>query len=147
MNAFADPRRAFGSDSLATLSGPKVVVMCFDRLDRDLAAAVDAITSRDVFKANTALQHAEDLVTELLAMLDVGAWEHAPTLASVYDYLVRLLGTANATKRMSKVEEAQRLVSELGDAFRQAAMPAVVPSSAAYDADASPYAGGFSARA
>jgi flagellar protein FliS len=146
MNAFADPHRAFGSDSLATLSGPRVVVMCFDRLDRDLAAAAEAIGSRDLFKANTALQHAQDLVTELLVMLDVEAWEHAPTLASVYDYLVRLLAAANTTKRMSKVEEAQRLVAELGDAFREAAAPKTAPATTSASTTTG-YAGGFSARA
>lgn len=150
MNAFSDPRRAYGSDSLSTLSGPKVIVLCFDRLDRDLAAAVDAIAGHDAYAANAALGHAQDLLHELLAMLDPAAWEHGPTLASVYDYLIRLLTAANVTKSISKVTEAQSLVAELGSAFRQAAQPQPqqpgLPGPAAVDPETA-YAGGFSAKA
>lgn len=146
---FADPRLRYSSDSLATVSGPRVVVMCFDRLDRDLAAAVEAISAGDHYQANATLTHAQELLHALAAMLDVDAWEHASTLADVYDYLVRLLTVANMTKRISKVEEAQRLVSELGSAFREAAQTVGGPAPAAASGFASEGAvsGGFSAQA
>lgn len=142
VSTYADPRQRFSADSLGTVSGPRVVVMCFDRLDRDLAAAADALGTRDLYRVNMALTHAQDLVTELTGMIDLDAWEHASTLAGVYDYLSRLLTAANVGKQISKVEDAQRIVRELGGAFREAARTAV----AAPTVEPS-VAGGFSAQA
>lgn len=120
-------RHRFATDDLATASGPRIVTMCFDRLDRDLAAARSAIERTDHYETNAALAHAQDLLAELVGMLDVTAWEHATALASVYDYLLRLLAAANVAKSAALVAEAQRLVAELGGAFREAS--AAVPSS------------------
>lgn len=148
---FADPRLRFSSDSLATASGPRVVVMCYDRLDRDLATAVDALGTGDLYQVNAALTHAQDLLHELAAMLDVDAWEHASTLADVYAYLIRLLTLANTSKKISKVEEAQRLVTSLGAAFREAAQvvaqAAAVPAAAGAFVGEGAVPGGFSAQA
>jgi flagellar protein FliS len=113
-------RDRFATGSVETVSGPRIVVMCFDRLDRDLAAAQAAIERGDHFETNAALGHAQDLLGEMAAMLDVDAWEHAPALLSVYDYLLRLLAVANVTKHGGRVAEAQRIVAEIGEAFRAA---------------------------
>ncbi|HWL44708.1 MAG TPA: flagellar export chaperone FliS [Ilumatobacter sp.] len=154
MSTFADPRLRFSSDSLATLSGPRVVVMCFDRLDRDLVTAVDALATGDLYHVNAALTHAQDLLHELAGMLSLDAWEHAPTLAGVYDYVIRLLTAANVTKKISKVEEAQRLLGNLGDAFREAARVGATVNAAGAAGVSGPPAeaaaglpGGFSAQA
>lgn len=116
-----DLRHRFASDTLATLPGPRVVVMAFDRVDRDLAIAQRALDAADYFTVNSNLTHAQALLQELLVMLDQDAWEHAPALAAIYDYVIRLLARANVTKQPAHVIEAQRLVTELGDAFRSAA--------------------------
>lgn len=119
----------FNSDGAHTASGPRIVVMCFDRLDRDLAQAIAAIEQGDHFEANETLGHAQDLLGEVAAMLDLESWEHAGSLVSVYDYVLRRLATANIIKDVTLVAEAQRLVTEIGDAFRVAAEP--VPVAAA----------------
>lgn len=149
MSSFADPRARFATDSVATMSGPRVVVMCFDRLDRDLAAAIEALTTGDLYVVNTALGHAQALVHELAGMLDLEAWTHAGTLASIYDYVIRVLVSANTTKKISKVEEARRILAEIGDAFRRAAQDSTGHAAVAgrpASAEADP-AGGFSAQA
>ncbi len=114
-------RSRYSIDNLETASGPRIVVLCFDRLDRDLAHALAAIDRQDHFETNSTLGHAQDLLSEMATMLDVGAWEHAGALLSVYDYLLRLLACANATKNGPMVRESARLVAELGAAFRAGA--------------------------
>lgn len=124
-------RDRFAAGSLQTASGPKVVTMCFDRLDRELEAARTAIEESDHFETNRALGHAQDLIAEMAAMLDLQAWEHAGALVALYDYLLRLLAAANATKHAAGVGEAQAIVRELGAAFRAAAdAPPPAPSAA-----------------
>jgi flagellar biosynthetic protein FliS len=108
--------------------------MCFDRLERDLTSAMGAIESHDHYEANSALGHAQDLLSELATMLDTGAWEHAGSLLAIYDYLLRLLAVANAKKDVAMVHEAMRHVATLGAGFREAERtatqaPAIVPPS------------------
>lgn len=124
-------RHQFQEDRLSTASNGTILTLCFDRLDRDLSVAREAISNADHFTTNDALGHAQDLLSELAGMLDTGAWEHANSLLTVYDYLLRLLAKANILKDDALVAEAQRLVAEIGDAFRQAAGTATPAAPAA----------------
>ena len=133
----ADNLRDRFSSGLDTASGPTVVTMCFDRIDRDLSDALEALTPVgdaaliDHDRVNRALGHAQDLVSELATMLDTGRWEHAGSLLSVYDYLLRRMTLANATKSAATVREVQGIVAELGSAFRAAAQTALSETGAA----------------
>jgi flagellar protein FliS len=116
----AHARQHFSAGNLEGVSGARIVVMCFDRLERDLTIAVAAIERGDHFTANDALGHAQDLLGELATMLDPAAWEHAGSLLSIYDYLLRLLAVANMKKDVGKVNEAMRHIGQLAEAFRAA---------------------------
>lgn len=113
-------RNQFTAGNLDGVSGPRIVVMCFDRLERDLSTAVAAIERSDHYEANNALGHAQDLLGELAQMLDTEAWEHASSLLSIYDYLLRLLAVANMKKDAVRVHEALRHIAQLAEAFRAA---------------------------
>ena len=116
-----DLRSRFTDGSIETASSERVIVMCFDRLDRDLDNALTSIAAEDHDTTNSKLCHAQDLIAELVAMLDVDVWEHATALLSVYDYLLRRLAQANVLKDAAAVREARHLISEIGSAFRAAA--------------------------
>ena len=113
-------RERFTSGTLDTASGPRVVVMAYERLDRDIAGALSALADGDLAKAHELLCHAQDLVHELNGMLDVDAWEHGPSLAAIYRYVIVRLTEANMTKLAAPATEARNLLAELGDAFRTA---------------------------
>ena len=126
-------RARFASDGLETASNARILTLCFDRLDRDLLHARAGLDRGDHFATNEALGHAQDLLGELAGMLDLEAWQHAGSLLALYDYLLRLLQTANVHKAVGLVAEAQRLITEIGDAFREAATaatPTVLPQAA-----------------
>lgn len=113
-------RARYNGEQLETASNAKILTMCFDRLDKDLATARAAMDEGDLFTTNEELGHAQDLLGELATMLDPEAWEHAGSLLAVYDYLLRILAVANLQKDVSKVVEAQGIVGEIGNAFRAA---------------------------
>lgn len=119
---FSSPnaRQRFTDGTLLTASPPKIVVLAYERLDRDLGGAIDAIQQRQIERAHHLLCHAQDLVFELRCMLDLEAWEHARSLSSIYGYVTDLLLQANMKKNVEAVTEARRLLAELGDAFRSA---------------------------
>ena len=81
-----------------TASGPKIIQLCYERLDRDLDGALLAIDRRDITVAHELLCHAQDIVHELLCMLDLDRWEHAGSLAAIYRYVLELLTEANVKK-------------------------------------------------
>jgi len=123
-------RERFTDGALSTASGPKVIGMAYDRMDRDIAGALEALALKDVAKSHELLVHAQDIVHELLCMLDFEAWEHAGALASIYRYVMELLTKANITKSAAPAVEARRHLAELGDAFRQAAVQSPAPAAA-----------------
>lgn len=135
-------RNRFSAGNLEGVPGPRIVVMCFERLERDLSEAITAIEALDHFQANAALCHAQDLIAELALMVDADAWEHAGSLLALYDYLLRLLPVANMKKDPRRVNEALRHVVELGSAFRDAerslATRPAAPEPAGVDADRVP---------
>ncbi len=124
-------RARFTDGGLETASPARVVVMAYDRLDRDLAGALVAVEARQIERSHELLVHAQDLTNELLCMLDLDAWEHAAQLASIYRYVIDLLTTANVHKSAKEINEARTLLAGLGDAFRQAAVSAAAPAVAA----------------
>lgn len=114
-------RDRFISGGLLTTSGPKVLVMAFERLDRDLLEAIAAIEQRNIEAAHLAFVHAQDIVTELRLMLDLNAWEHAGSIDAIYRFVWDRLVQANTRKSIAQAQQARRLLSELGAAFAQAA--------------------------
>lgn len=131
-------RSAFADGDLATASPAVVLVRCFDRLDADFDTAIDAIELGHIEIANRSLGHAQDLVGELATMLDLDAWEHAASLLSIYDYVLRLLAAANMKKDAGPVVECKRLLSEIGTAFRTAAATPTAGAPAPADAPVAP---------
>lgn len=113
-------RGRFTQEGLTTASGPRIVVMCFDRLDRDLGEAIAALAANDHARAHDRLCHAQEIVHELLCMLDLDAWEHAPRLAAIYRYVMELLTRSNVKKSAGEAIEARGFLAELAEAFREA---------------------------
>jgi flagellar secretion chaperone FliS len=122
-------RARFTDGALATTSAPKVVNLAYERLARDLTGAIEAIEVSDTPRAHELLVHAQDLVHELCCMLDLDVWEHAASLAAIYQYIIRILTVANTHKRVAEVREAKLLLAELGDAFRQASVEVAASAS------------------
>lgn len=118
--AFASARNRFVSGGLATASPARILEMAFDRLDRDLATALEAIARNEIERCHAALCHAQDLVIELNLMLDQDAWEHADALSSIYLYVLDVLTRANVKKSAGDVQHARTILTEIGGAFSAA---------------------------
>ena len=114
-------RDRYVTGTLETASAMQIVCMAYDRLDRDLAQAIEAIETRDIERSHTTLIHAQELVEQLNIMLDLNAWDQSQSLAAIYTYVGELLAKANMKKSVPPVREARHLLSELGAAFAGAA--------------------------
>lgn len=120
MRPASSARHQFVNGGLVTASPQRVVEMAFERLDRDLTAALEALARRDIERCHGALCHAQELVVELNLMLDHDAWEHTTALSSIYLYVVDVLTRANVRKSAADVEHARSILAEIGGAFSAA---------------------------
>ena len=104
-------------------SAPKTQILerLFDRCLADIAVAREAIEARDVKKKAQALDHALQIVVELKASLDpTAAPALCENLAALYDFVTERLVSASLTLTLPPLDQATRVMRELGEAFRAA---------------------------
>lgn len=121
MTTTAMMRRRYGSDTVATASPSRLVVMLYDRLVRDLGGAVAALEGRDLETAHRNLLHAQDIVTELSLSLDTERWPEGESLAAIYRFVLDELVQANVHKDARRAASCLEIVEPLRDAWTQAA--------------------------
>jgi len=120
MSAAALRARYLG-DAVTTASPQQLLVMLYDRLALDLERAQQAVTAGDREESNRQLQHAQEIVIELRASLDISAWDGGPRLAALYSWLLSELIAANVKGDVRRITDCRRIVEPLRDAWREAA--------------------------
>ena len=119
--AVNDPRARYVADAVTTASPARLLVMLYDRLVLDCEQGEQAMRAGNRHEANQRLQHAQDIVIELLSSLDTEAWSGGPALASLYNFVSTELVQANIAADPGKVAACRALIEPLRDAWRQAA--------------------------
>lgn len=117
-------RARYAADAVGTASPARLLTMLYDRLVRDLNLAEAAIAAGDLQATHNELVHAQTIILELHASLDVDAWEGGPGLARLYTFLHAELVAANVAKDADRVAACRELVEPLRDAWHQAAAEA-----------------------
>lgn len=103
-----------------TLSPARTLVLLYERLQRDLVDAEDAITSGDRYRAHQALLHAQEIVAELDVALDASQWSDAARLSSIYRFITSRLIAANVGQDAAAVRDCRAVVDPLVDTWREA---------------------------
>ncbi len=104
-------------------SAPKtqIVERLFDRFLVNLTTARAAIAAKDIKAKAKALDHALQIVAELKAALNLAAApELCANLSALYDFVIDQLINANATLALPPLDQATRVMTEIGEAFRRA---------------------------
>lgn len=119
-------RSRYLDDTVATASPGKLLCMLYDRLVLDLERAEAEQRAGDRAAAGPHLIHAQDIVHELMASLDVAAWDGAPQLMSVYAFLLTEMVGANVAGDAERTAACRELVEPLRDSWHQAAQEVAV---------------------
>lgn len=99
-----------------------LVVMLYERLLADLKGAAMAIRSNDIETKSRKVQHATDIIIELLASLDREAGgEVSHRLAALYSYMISRVGEASRKLDASGMDEVAGHVESLLSAWRSVA--------------------------
>jgi flagellar protein FliS len=117
----ASLRARYLGDTVTTASPQRLLVMLYDRLALDLERGEAALLRSDRDAATEQLQHAQDVVFGLLESLQVDAWEGAPRLAALYNWLISELGRAVLKGDVRRVADCRKIVEPLRDAWTEAA--------------------------
>lgn len=118
----ADARARYLADAVATATPAKRIVLLYDRLWLDIQraqAALDSTASADP-TGRDHLQHAQQIVAELLGSLDTAAWSGAADLASLYGFLLSELIGEGLESRPGRLATASRIVADLRASWQQA---------------------------
>jgi flagellar protein FliS len=127
MSTAALARSRYARDSVSTASPARPVTMLYDRLVRDLMTAEAALAKPDFEAAHHQLVHAQQIVQELAAGLDLSIWPEGEGLARLYAYLVEQLVAANVSKGVQIVTDCREIVEPLREAWHEAANQAPLP--------------------
>ncbi|SHN42001.1 flagellar export chaperone FliS [Cryptosporangium aurantiacum] len=121
-NPAAAMRARYLAESITTASPARLLVMLYDRLVLDITQGEEAIRDGNRAVAAERLMHAQEIVSELLATLDLTAWDGAENVAALYRWMLQELVQANIKQDAGKAASTKELASELRDAWREAAM-------------------------
>lgn len=113
-------RLRYVTDSVETASPARLLVQLYDRLVLDLNRGEQALIRGDVAEAGSQILHAQDIITELHATLDVSAWSGAPALSQIYTFCLGELIRANIGCDAERVAGVRRLLEPLRDSWRVA---------------------------
>lgn len=113
-------RARYLADAVATATPARRIVLLYDRLWLDIQRAQAAQDAGEP-SARDHLQHAQQIVAELLGSLDQTAWAGGADLASLYGYLLRELMAENGEPRPGRLALVSKIVSDLRATWQQAA--------------------------
>jgi flagellar protein FliS len=104
-------------------SAPKTIIVerLFDRFAADVAAAKTALAAKDIHGKAAAIDHALRIVVQLKAALDhTAAPELCANLDALYNFVSARLTEANAKLATGPLDQAARVMADLGQTFREA---------------------------
>ncbi len=111
-----------------TASPAELVLRLYEALTRDLERAEVALQEdADIETAHGRIVHAQEIVMELLACVDLSSGELAQGLADIYQYMYQRLVHANVNKDSDAVSEVLRLLRPIHEAWRGAASASMMP--------------------
>lgn len=110
----------FNTDGAGSLTQERLLVMLYERLERDLHSGADAIRAGDREASHQALLHAQEIIGELDAALDRDVWGGAGALSDVYRFLMDRLVVANVRQDAAAVDDCARVVRPLAETWNEA---------------------------
>jgi len=122
-----DARSRYVTDTVATVGPARLLTMLYDRLLLDVDRAAEALAAGDRAAGTSQLQHAQDIVAELMSSLDERVWDGGAQLMEIYRYLFTALVDAAVRADPERVAECREVVEPLRAAWHEAAQATAAP--------------------
>ena len=120
MSTYSNYQNAYKKAAVNTLDQNKLIIMLYDGAIKNANFAVEYMKSGEIEKVHDSLIKTKNIVTELLATLNMEhGGEIAKNLKSLYSYMFSLLIEANMEKKSEPVLNVIDLLKELRGAWVQ----------------------------
>lgn len=114
---------AYKRQQILTATPEALTLMLYNGALRFMTEGRDALEKKDFEEANTALQKAQNIITEFRVTLNM-EYDIAHQLMPLYNYVYDRLVEANLRSDVSKIDEAKHIITELRDAWAKAMVKA-----------------------
>jgi flagellar protein FliS len=122
MNAYATSSHAsYRESAILTAPPEQLLIMLYDGCHRFLLQAIAAMRDGLTAEAGERLGRATAIIDELQTTLDLSAGEVAERLSGIYVFCRRHLAEGLCERDPEKLEQVDRLLRQLRDAWAQAA--------------------------
>ena len=108
-------------ETVATATPARLLCMLYDRLARDIGQGRTAFLENRRADAEDRLEHAVDIITELLTTLDGKVWPGAGDLARIYAWMTGQILTARVKGDAEALTPVHTMVMDLGRSWHEAA--------------------------
>ncbi|GAA0472313.1 flagellar export chaperone FliS [Alkalibacillus silvisoli] len=117
--AYGQAYQAYQQNSVSTASPGELTLQLYNGCIKFIKVAKKAIETEDVQKKNEHLQKAQNIIAELMMTLNP-EYEISNQLMPLYDYINYCLREANVHNDGAKLGEAQKMVEQLRDTWKEA---------------------------
>lgn len=113
-----NPYQTYQQNSVNTASPGELTLMLYNGCLKFINLAKEALKEKNIQEKNINIQKAQNIITELMATLDP-KYEIANQMMSLYDFIRRKLIEANVKNSIESLEEAESLVVEFRDTWKE----------------------------
>ncbi|WP_019243075.1 MULTISPECIES: flagellar export chaperone FliS [Bacillus] len=113
-----NPYKAYEQNSVTTASPGELTLMLYNGCLKFIGKAKIAIEQNHIEERNTNIQKAQNIIRELMVTLNMD-YEVSKNMMTIYEYINGLLTEANIQSELAKLVEAEGLVKEFRDTWKQ----------------------------
>ncbi|WP_082233359.1 flagellar export chaperone FliS [Halobacillus massiliensis] len=110
--------QAYQTNSVETASPGELTLMLYNGCIKFIRAGRKAVEQNNIEQKNIMIQKAQAIILELMVTMDQ-QYEVANEILPLYEYIHHLLIEANTKNDGALLEEAERLVIEFRDTWKQ----------------------------
>ncbi|MBD3108490.1 flagellar export chaperone FliS [Bacillus sp. AGMB 02131] len=114
-----NPYKTYEQNSVTTASAGELTIMLYNGCLKFINKAKQAIRVNSVAERNTNIQKAQNIIRELMVTLDM-EYEVSKNMMALYEFIYQSLLDANIKNDIKKLEEAEQIVIEFRDTWKQA---------------------------
>lgn len=119
MPASATSHGAYRKVDIETASQGKLIVMLFNGAIQRAEEAKRQLAKGRMQEVHKNLIHAQDIINELRAALDMTTGDIARNLDRIYEYFQHLMIRANVRKEAPPIEECVALMTQMRDTWKE----------------------------
>ncbi len=116
----SNPYAQYQRTQIETAEPGKLLVMLYEGALRFLGRSRKCLEEQKLEEANNNLVRVQEIITELMSSLDLETGEVAVSLFRLYEYIYFLLVEANIKKTTEPLDQIERMLVELRDAWKAA---------------------------